>query len=250
MAMFQPLLVLPLGWCNWALDTGLFLMGGKSKVKANENALQRKFQTWKKRHRQGFIIFPEGTIIKNFERNLSQEYARKMEFPQLHHVLLPRVKAFEFAVRELSKQGVDELYDLTILYPQETNFASSPYSIGNIFCLIPRGFKVHFIVKRYSLREEKLTDEATFEHIRGWLYKLYVRKNKLMETWKQEGAKVLSEALRDFNAENGDIAGNIENPYACRQETKSVLMHAMQSAPYAFALAVLGTGFVLLLCYV
>jgi hypothetical protein len=192
-----------------------------------------------------------------------------MGFPHLENVLLPRVKAFELAVRELSEQGVDDLYDVTILYPDETKFALEPYNISNLFALIPRSYNVHFVVKHFSLQQEKLTSEATFEEIRDWLYRLYVRKDRLVGKWKQHGDKALDDALRDFDQSNPGVGtaieltagesqlgvGNqtevcasdsnkcmsIDSAYTCRQEAGSVSELLLQAAPYPLVLMGLAT---------
>jgi hypothetical protein len=72
-AMFKPLLALPLGWCHASLDTAIFLQNGKSNAKANQNTLLSKFRSFKKHHRQVFVVFPEGTIMKKYEQDLSQK---------------------------------------------------------------------------------------------------------------------------------------------------------------------------------
>ena len=108
---------LPLGWMMKAGGTACWLQGQGEKGLQMIEQMRQKLDHFMRDHRQSFILFPEGTIMKGSEKTKSQAYASRMGFVHLEHLLLPRHKALHIAVQTLAAQGIDELYDVTIHYP-------------------------------------------------------------------------------------------------------------------------------------
>jgi 1-acyl-sn-glycerol-3-phosphate acyltransferase len=178
-AVWVMLAYLPLGWMLKAGGTACWLQGQGEKGLQMIEQMRQKLDHFMRDHRQSFILFPEGTIMKGSEKTKSQAYASRMGFVHLEHLLLPRHKALHIAVQTLAAQGIDELYDVTIHYPANTQYAQQPYHMGRVFAILPRGFTVLFDVKKYSIRESKLA-ELDEEGFRDWLHQVYQRKEVML----------------------------------------------------------------------
>jgi 1-acyl-sn-glycerol-3-phosphate acyltransferase len=186
-AVWAMLQYLPLGWVMSSAGTACYLQGSGKRGRKMIEKMRQKLHNFRRTHFQSFVLFPEGTIMKDSEQKKSQAYAERMGFVHLEHVLLPRHLALQMAVQELAVQGVDELYDVTIYYPPKTKYAQQRYNMGRVFAIIPQGFKVQLHVRKYSIREEGLTDMDD-EGFRDWLHRVYQRKEVLLAKAVVDGA--------------------------------------------------------------
>jgi 1-acyl-sn-glycerol-3-phosphate acyltransferase len=152
------------GWGMLFLDC-LFV---KRSWESDENRLHSIFSKFLREKIPIWLVsFSEGTRFTPAKLVRSQEYARKMGWPEPRHVLVPRTKGIVASVRGL-RGHIQAVYDITIGYP-----AGIPtlwqFAQGYVRC-------VHLRVRRFPVEELPRDPEA----MSTWLRARFEEKDGLM----------------------------------------------------------------------
>ncbi|KAJ1733681.1 hypothetical protein LPJ72_002749 [Coemansia sp. Benny D160-2] len=130
------------------------------------------------------LIFPEGTVICNKRKEISDKFAKKMELRQPEHTLLPRVHGSRVCLNKL-RQRIPYLYDLTIGYEglKKGDIPEDEYGLVSMYGkrVYPR--EVHIHVKRYAVSDIP-EDEEGFTK---WMHHIFVEKDKRMARFYELG---------------------------------------------------------------
>ncbi|KAI5474612.1 lysocardiolipin and lysophospholipid acyltransferase [Pseudohyphozyma bogoriensis] len=178
---------------NWALDKGPF--------KRQLERVSRRLKGDVGEEKLALLIFPEGTILTDNTKPVSDKYAEKLGVPNFKYSLLPRSTGLFFTLRTLSSTlPTVSLIDLTIGYPSGTGAAGPDHWPQDYIDLTswfkgvgPPAIHVHlrvFDVKKEvplgvldgsdgTEEEKKVFDE--------WLRERWSEKEGLLEGFVKEG---------------------------------------------------------------
>lgn len=129
------------------------------------------------------VLFPEGTRYREDTHKKSIEYAKMHGLPIFDNVLIPRSRAFQIALKELSSP-IDAIYDITLgysnSYDNEKRKRIPPASLSEFL----RGDckKLHIYIKRIPI--DTIPKEP--ELLKTWLINLYSSKDQLMNKFYDE----------------------------------------------------------------
>ncbi|XP_055357616.1 lysocardiolipin acyltransferase 1-like [Paramacrobiotus metropolitanus] len=122
------------------------------------------------------LLFPEGTDFNPRSQTRSDAFALTNARPKLLHCIYPRVRGFTFLAELMRKYNVlDEIYDITIVYPKEI-IQSEPQ-------MLLRGppSAIYFLIKRHGAEELP----ASTTDLESWLSDCWTNKEQeLAEFYK------------------------------------------------------------------
>ncbi|KPV72630.1 uncharacterized protein RHOBADRAFT_4915, partial [Rhodotorula graminis WP1] len=157
--------------------------------------------------KMAFLLFPEGTIVTENTRGISQRFAEKSGVADFKHLLLPRSTGLFFALRNLARSiPTLHLVDLTVGYPlprpsstsakpASPQYASEFYTLPSILLQGIPPPELHLHVRAFALADIPLGDlsrsSATDEDEDGtpderaaferWLRERWAEKDQLVE---------------------------------------------------------------------
>lgn len=144
------------------------------------------------------ILFPEGTVTSKRTRGLSEKFIKEKGLPDLHNVLLPRVRGLYITLKKLRKT-VEVVYDITTGYSglKAGENGEDIYTLKRFF-LLGHGPKViHHHFRAWHLKDIPLgTDdqddidkvkEEDLKEFEKWLFEVWYAKDKLMEEFYKHG---------------------------------------------------------------
>ncbi|KAF7281438.1 hypothetical protein GWI33_004764 [Rhynchophorus ferrugineus] len=123
------------------------------------------------------LLFPEGTRFTEKKHQISLDFARKNNLPELKYHLLPRTKGFIASLPSM-RGKVPAIYDTLVTFREDDPIAPT---ITNI--LYGRPVTAHMYIKRVSLDEVPETVPEQEEFLRD----LFLRKDKMKESFIQTG---------------------------------------------------------------
>jgi 1-acyl-sn-glycerol-3-phosphate acyltransferase len=133
------------------------------------------------------LIFPEGTTLWAKGKEKSREFSRSNGYPEMEHVLCPRVKGLYAAVLALkdngagiSADGLQGILDLTIGYSDvgAENIPAKVYTLRSIFSGSRSPREIHINAAYIPLGEIPTETEEAFGR---WLALRFARKDKLLD---------------------------------------------------------------------
>ena len=93
-------------------------------------------------YKYSLLVFPEGTDFTKSTKSKSDSYARKHGIQTYDYVLHPRTTGFVFLTQQmLSRQAVDAVYDVTLVYPDVVPQNEAILLKGDF----PKQIKVHLV---------------------------------------------------------------------------------------------------------
>ena len=131
------------------------------------------------------VIFPEGTVLSAYTRDVSKKFSEKSGIPDMKHQLLPHHTGLAFCLQEL-RSTVPYLYDCTIAYEP---FAAGSYS-QDIFTLpsvyfqgrAPISVNMHW--RRFAIKDMPLDDKDAMQQ---WILQRWREKDALIDAFQREG---------------------------------------------------------------
>lgn len=129
--------------------------------KVFENVLKFREPMW-------LVSFLEGTRITADKLKKSQIFSKDRQRPVLKHLLAPRTKGFEAAIKSL-RTHLDAVYDITIAFPEGTP------DILTFFSGCIHRIDVH--VRRFPIDSIPFTDKE----ISDWVWKVFEEKDELIK---------------------------------------------------------------------
>lgn len=143
------------------------------------------------------IIFPEGTVTSDRTTKKSAQYCLDKNIPQLHHVLLPRVRGLFLALRKL-RNSVESVYDFTTGYgnlkPDE--YGEIKFSLKRFYILGHGPPTIHYYVREFKIADIPLgkddsdsedADPQELMAFESWLYKIWYEKDKKLQYFYEHG---------------------------------------------------------------
>ncbi|XP_034239160.1 1-acyl-sn-glycerol-3-phosphate acyltransferase gamma-like [Thrips palmi] len=124
------------------------------------------------------LLFAEGTRFTKEKHVTSLKFAEDNGLPILKHHLTPRVKGFTTSVSFMRNKPV-ALYDVTICMKESDPVAPTITSLLN-----GKHVEAHMYMQRIPVEEVPDNDEAAAK----WLHDLYVKKDKMVDSFKQTGS--------------------------------------------------------------
>jgi 1-acyl-sn-glycerol-3-phosphate acyltransferase len=125
------------------------------------------------------LIFPEGTRLKDSALELARQFAKEKGMRQPNHVLLPRHKGMNAAMKVLGKR-FDHLMDVTIKY----DIPASQASIMEIAKgLGPKTIYAHL----QSIPMKELPNPEDEQALAKFWYKCFDKKDELLEGFDKDG---------------------------------------------------------------
>lgn len=133
------------------------------------------------------LIFPEGTTLWAKGKEKSREFSRTNGYPEMEHVLCPRVKGLYTAILALkdngagiSTDGLQGILDLTLGYSDvgAENIPAKVYTLRSIFSGSRSPREIHINAAYIPLEEIPLESEEAFGR---WLALRFARKDRLLD---------------------------------------------------------------------
>lgn len=121
------------------------------------------------------LLFPEGTRYTPKKHQISLEYARKNNLPELKHHLLPRTKGFVASLPSM-RGKIPAIYDTLVAFKE-----SDPVEPTMTNLVFGKPVTAHMYIKRVSLDEVPDTEAEQEKFLRD----LFVKKDKMKESFIQ-----------------------------------------------------------------
>ncbi|KAJ8918430.1 hypothetical protein NQ315_008127 [Exocentrus adspersus] len=123
------------------------------------------------------LLFPEGTRFTQKKHEISLEFARKHNLPELKHHLLPRTKGFIASLPPM-KGKIPAIYDIELAFKEDAPFKPT---ITNM--LFGKPLDAHIYMKRILMDEVPETEEEREKFLRD----MFIRKDKLKDSFIKTG---------------------------------------------------------------
>lgn len=124
------------------------------------------------------LLFAEGTRFTKAKHVASLKFAEEHGLPLLKHHLTPRVKGFTTSIAAMRGRPI-AIYDVTLCVKESHPV---PPTIKSL--LEAKYVEAHMYMQRIPLEEVPEDDEGAAK----WLRDLYVKKDKMVESFKQTGS--------------------------------------------------------------
>jgi lysophosphatidic acid acyltransferase / lysophosphatidylinositol acyltransferase len=164
---------------GWILRLGEFLFVTRSweadrvrLLSDLKSLMSYPFPVW-------FVIWPEGSRFTAAKQANAQEYARKMGYPHLTHVLLPRFKAFT-SLLGVVRGSLDEVCDVTLMFDGSVPRADHILT-GRSSTVI------HAHLGRYKISSMPEGEKE----LESWLIERWQEKDRRIDAFKKEGSSSL-----------------------------------------------------------
>lgn len=152
-----------------------------------ENLLEGLDKISKNNEKFWLLIFPEGTIISEETKKISDAYALKNNIAISKNVLLPRSTGLNMCSKKLLKD-ISSIYDLTIGYKNiEKDIRTDNHEVtSSIFFSKKSKPEVYIHIERIPVKEiyDKVFDEEKFNE---YIYDLFRKKDKQLEFFNSKG---------------------------------------------------------------
>ncbi|KAI8978943.1 acyltransferase-domain-containing protein [Pilobolus umbonatus] len=148
----------------------------KRKLEQDKDTIIENLKTSKIRNRpMWLVLFPEGTVISDYTRSKSKQYADKLQIDDLKFCLLPRSTGFSLC-RETLGDSIEWVYDLTIGYPgiEPGQNPEDVMTMKRIFCEGTGPKQIHIFIRRYRVKTLP-KDNPGFNE---WLLNVWKEKDK------------------------------------------------------------------------
>lgn len=133
------------------------------------------------------LIFPEGTILSEETKKISEKYASNNNIPNTEYVLIPKTSGLNICAKNLLKD-ISCIYDLTIGYKGiKENVPMNDVDIVNsVFFDKTSQPEVHIHVNRIDVIKiyDKIFNQQDFSE---YVYELFRKKDKHMEFFHSKG---------------------------------------------------------------
>ncbi|CAH1118582.1 unnamed protein product [Phaedon cochleariae] len=129
-------------------------------------------------YKHSLLVFPEGTDFTDETKKRSDLFAENKNLQKYEHVLHPRTRGFVFLTQQLlSKNSLDAVYDVTIVYPDIVPQTEMILVNGRF----PKQVNVHFV------RYPKSILPTSEEGLREFLEKRWLDKEKTLKEFRATG---------------------------------------------------------------
>ncbi|XP_063924992.1 lysocardiolipin acyltransferase 1-like [Zophobas morio] len=141
-------------------------------------------------YKYSLLVFPEGTDFTKSTKSKSDSYARKHGIQTYDYVLHPRTTGFVFLTQQmLSRQAVDAVYDVTLVYPDVVPQNEAILLKGDF----PKQIKVHLV--RYPSAVLPRTEQG----LRDFLEKRWLDKERTLREYHMTGQFLHGRILKTEN---------------------------------------------------
>lgn len=184
--MWKGFMQMPLGWIAYMSECPVLGYGKEVDLKTIHRSVTQFFE----RRMTKFFLFPEGAVFREEMRSKSHQYATANKLPLLDHCLLPKHGAFCRAGKELHRQGMTTLVDLTLAYPPASSLYDAPF---NVLDLVKRHAKPLYLplhVRTFAMSEVPWDEEGK---VQDWLNQRFMEKDKMLEEYYQNNGGALVE---------------------------------------------------------
>lgn len=160
----------------------------KRKLSLDKDTLINSLQKISKNDEKFWLlIFPEGAIISEETKKISEEYALKNNIPNMNHVLIPKTTGLNICAQNLLKD-IGCIYDLTIGYKgiKENTIMWDMDIINSVFFDNTSRPEIHIHVNRIPI--EKIYDKIfNPKDFTNYTYEIFRKKDKQLEFFKSKG---------------------------------------------------------------
>ncbi|PVZ97858.1 hypothetical protein BB558_002205 [Smittium angustum] len=187
-----------------------FPVVGQNWAKDSKKYFDQLLYLLKKNSPTWLMIFPEGYLVCEETRQVSNKFAEKNGLKPTKYTLLPRVTGLLHAVNTL-RSKMSYIYDYTFgfegIQPGEDNYTKFSVESQLFYQNGPRHVHVH--VRRFKISEIP-SDEPGFT---AWMYDIWYQKEELMNHFYTNGvfpAAVIAERVAE-SEDKVDSAQNSED---------------------------------------
>ncbi|XP_039293293.1 1-acyl-sn-glycerol-3-phosphate acyltransferase gamma [Nilaparvata lugens] len=136
------------------------------------------------------LLFAEGTRFTEEKHAASLEFARKKGLPELRQHLTPRTKGFTCSVPHL-RDKVPAVYDVQLAFKENSETRPTVASM-----LKGKPLEAHMYIERIPISQ--VPDDE--EEAANWLRDLYLKKDKMMESFLRHGDWFVDSGVRRVEA--------------------------------------------------